>query len=87
MILGMIYNPKESAYVPPVIPDIENSTELWHLFAVEFPTYMKEIALSLLPIVLFFLAFQLLVLKLSKRTLMKIFVGLIYYIYRIWFCF
>ncbi|GAA0254858.1 DUF1538 domain-containing protein [Muricomes sp. OA1] len=78
MILGMIYNPKESAYVPPVIPDIENSTELWHLFAVEFPTYMKEIALSLLPIVLFFLAFQLLVLKLSKRTLMKIFMGLIY---------
>lgn len=78
MILSMIYNPKESTYVPPVIPEVENSTQLWRLFAVEFPTYMKEIAVSLLPVVLFFLVFQLLVLKLTKRTLTKILIGLIY---------
>ncbi|WP_334295312.1 DUF1538 domain-containing protein [Cuneatibacter caecimuris] len=78
MILGMIYNPQEAAYMPPVIPEIENSAQLWRLFAVELPTYMKEIAVSLLPIFLFFLVFQLLVLKLSKRTLMKIIVGLVY---------
>lgn len=78
MILGMIYNPQEAAYTPPVIPEIENSAQLWQLFALELPTYMKEIAVSLLPIFLFFLIFQLLVLKLSKRTLMKIIVGLIY---------
>lgn len=78
MILGMIYNPQESLYVPPVIPDIENSKQLWRLFSVEFPTYMKEIALSLLPIFLFFLVFQLLVLKLTKRTLGKILIGLVY---------
>lgn len=78
MILGMIYNPQEAAYMPPVIPEIENSAQLWRLFVVELPTYMKEIAVSLLPIFLFFLVFQLLVLKLSKRTLMKIIVGLVY---------
>lgn len=78
MILGMIYNPQESIYVPPVIPDIENSHELWRMFAVEFPTYMKEIAVSLMPVFLFFMVFQLLVLKLSKRKLVKILVGLVY---------
>lgn len=78
MILGMIYNPEESIYTPPVIPEIQNSAELWRLFAVELPTYMKEIAVSLLPILLFFLIFQFLVLKLSKRQLVKILVGLIY---------
>ena len=58
MILGMIYNPQEAAYMPPVIPEIENSAQLWRLFAVELPTYMKEIAVSLLPIFLFFLVFN-----------------------------
>lgn len=78
MILGMIYNPQEAAYVPPVIPEIVDSVQLWQLFAVELPTYMKEIAIALLPIIVFFLIFQLLVLKLTKRTLTKIIVGLIY---------
>lgn len=78
MILGMIYNPQEAAYVPPVIPEIEDSVQLWHLFAVELPTYMKEIAIALLPIFLFFLVYQMLVLKLSKKALTKILVGLVY---------
>ncbi len=78
MVLGMIYNPQESLYVPPVIPEVESSAQLWRLFAVEFPTYMKEIAVSLLPIFLFFMLFQLFVLKLSKRKLIKILVGLVY---------
>lgn len=78
MILGMIYNPQDSIYVPPMIPEIENSNELWKLFAVEFPKYMKEIAVSLMPIFIFFLIFQVLVLKLSKRKLGKILVGLVY---------
>lgn len=78
MILGMIYNPQEAAYVPPVIPEIEDSVQLWHLFAVELPTYMKEIAMALLPIFLFFLIYQMLVLKLSKKALTKILVGLVY---------
>lgn len=78
MILGMIYNPQEAAYIPPVIPEIADSVQLWRLFAVELPTYMKEIAAALLPIFLFFLIYQILVLKLSKKALIKILVGLVY---------
>lgn len=78
MILGMIYNPQEGAYVAATIPNVENSRELWRLFSIEVPTYMKEIAVSLLPIFLFFMVFQVLVLKLSKRKMIKILVGLVY---------
>ncbi len=78
MILGMIFSPKEGAYTAVLIPEVDSSTQLFRLFAVELPTYMKEISLSLLPIFLFFMVFQLLVIKLSKRTLIKILVGLVY---------
>ena len=78
MMLGLIYNPDSAAYMPPVIPEIADSKQLWNLFAVELPTYMKEIALSLLPIVLFFAVFQALILKLSGRNLTRILIGLVY---------
>lgn len=78
LILGMIYHPEESTYQPPVIPEIENSKQLWAVFRDGFPTYIKEIALSLLPIVLFFALFQITVLKLKKRQLLKICIGLLY---------
>ena len=78
MMLGLIYNPDSAAYTPPVIPEIADSKQLWNLFAVELPTYMKEIALSLLPIVLIFAVFQALILKLSGRNLTRILIGLVY---------
>lgn len=78
LILGMIYRPNESAYIPPVLPEISNSVELWKLFRVGLPTYIREIAVSLFPIILFFGIFQIAVLKLSKRNLRKIIVGLVY---------
>lgn len=78
MLLGIFYNPGESLYEPPMIPEISDSAELFGLFAVELPTYMKEIAVSLLPIFVFFMIFQMLMLKLSKRSLKKILIGLVY---------
>lgn len=78
LVLGMVYNPSASDYVAPVIPEISSSVELWHLFHVGFPTYIEEIAISLLPIVLFFALFQIFVLKLAKRELIKILIGLVY---------
>lgn len=78
LVLGMIYHPEDSAYQPPVIPEIQDSTQLWGLFRDGFPTYMKEIAGSLLPIVLFFAIFQISVLKLKKRQLLRICIGLFY---------
>ena len=78
LILGMIFHPEDAAYTAPVLPEITNSVELWALFRSGLPTYIKEIAVSLLPIVLLFGAFQAVALKLSARKLKKIAVGLVY---------
>lgn len=78
LILGMIYNPASTEQVSEAIPVIDNTVDLWRLFAVELPTYLKEMALSILPIVFFFGIFQLLSRDINKRSLIKIGIGLVY---------
>ncbi|MGN0377527.1 MAG: DUF1538 domain-containing protein [Suilimivivens sp.] len=78
LILGMIYHPDNVEYVSESIPEIENSVELFGIFARGIPTYMKEMAVSLLPIVLFFGVFQLISRDIKKKALIKILVGLVY---------
>ena len=78
LLLGILFRASDSAYVPPILPDVGDSVELWQLFHVSLPTYFREIATSLLPIVLMFGVFQLVTLKLDRRTLGRIGVGLAY---------
>ncbi len=78
MLLGIIYQPDSSEQVSESIHIIDNTVDLWKLFAVEFPTYMKEIAVSLLPIVVFFTIIQLIVRDITKKTIIKITIGVIY---------
>lgn len=78
LILGMIFNPGAAEQVSEAIPIIDNTVDLWKLFAEEFPTYIKEIAISLLPIVIFYGIFQLISRDAHKRTLTKIIIGLFY---------
>ena len=78
LLLGILFQASDSTYIPPVLPDVGDSVELWQLFHVSLPTYLKEIATSLLPIVLMFGVFQLVALKLDRRSLGRIGVGLSY---------
>ena len=78
LLLSLIFHVDGSTYEATALPEISNSVELWHLFLVSFPHYMQEIAVSLLPIVLFFAIFQVTVLKITGRTLVRIGVGLVY---------
>ena len=78
LILGMIFHPESAEQVSESIPVINDTVELWNLFANGFPTYIKEIAISLLPIVVFYGIFQTISGDANKRTLTKIIIGLIY---------
>ena len=78
LILGLIYETDGGAYSMSSITQIENSVELGKLFLHALPEYFGEIAVSLLPIVVFFGLFQIFSLKLKKRPLIKILVGLFY---------
>ena len=78
LTLGIAFRAADSTYTPPVLPEVADSVELWQLFREGLPTYLAEIARSLLPIVLMFGAFQLIALRLDRRTLGRIGVGLAY---------
>lgn len=78
LILGMIYHPGQSESVSESIPIIDNTVDLWRMFSHGFPTYIKEMAVSLFPIIFFFGIFQLISRDINKKTLIKIGVGLVY---------
>ena len=78
LLLGMIYRPGSGDYVPVEIPEIADTVELWKVFQAGFPSYLKEMAVSLLPIVVFFFLFQMIFRLVPGKSLVKISVGLIY---------
>ena len=78
MILGLCYNSSDLSYTPFAIPDLETTADVGRYFLSGFPTYVEEVALGLAPIVIFFGIFQIAALRMRRRQLIKIVVGLIY---------
>ena len=78
LLLGLLYHPGGSGYERTMIVKTDNSVEMWQLFQEGLPYYMKEMLISLLPIILFFFIFQIVSLQLHKKTLVKIIIGIIY---------
>ena len=78
LLLGSLYHPVGSGYEQTMIVKTDNSVEMWQLFQEGLPYYMKEMLISLLPIILFFFIFQIVSLHLHKKTLVKIIIGIIY---------
>ena len=78
LILGLVYQSEGGAYTAEAIREIGDSVELGRIFLEALPHYFQEIAVSLLPIVVIFGIFQVVSLKLEKRPLMKMVMGMIY---------
>ena len=55
-----------------------DTTAIGHAFLSALPAYLKETAIAMLPIVVIFLLFQFFLLKLPRRSLFKILIGLLY---------
>ncbi len=78
LILGAAYGGSGSSYSMAMPENVVDSVALWDLFQTGLPSYIKEIGIALLPIVLFFGIFQIAVLRLSKARLVRILIGLAY---------
>ena len=78
MILGLIFIPDGGSYSPVVIPEIATSVDLWALFMQGLPTYIHEIAVSLFPIIVAFGILNVITLRLERKQLTRIGVGLVY---------
>ena len=77
LILGFIYR-GEAADSSFTVNTYGNTVELGWKYLHEVPTYMKEVAAALLPIVVFFLIFQVVSLRIKKRPFLGIMIGLLF---------
>lgn len=79
MIMGIFFDSSRLGSASPAeTKNAETIIEVLHQFKEGFPIYLKEVTVSLLPIVLFFAIFQLVYLKLPKSQIIKIAVGIFY---------
>ena len=77
LVLGLLY-PTEGAYVPVEIPEMQDSQDMILLFVQGLPQYAEEVAIALAPIIVFFFLFNAIYIKISKRQLVSIGIGLIF---------
>lgn len=78
LLLGIIFRPENSNYAVAQHMEADNSVILRQMFTSSIPHYMKEIAVSMFPILVFFAVFQVISLKMDRRSLGRILVGLVY---------
>lgn len=78
LLLGMFYNAGTGGHTSVEAHNPSGIGEILALFGEAIPEYLADVALALLPVVLFFLVFQILFLRLSRKRLLKMGVGLLY---------
>lgn len=78
LILSMIYRPDNVEYTEVMIPAIEDTRDLSFMFIRSYPTYLRDIAIALVPIVLLFVVFNFVRLHIKRRELLRILMGCLY---------
>jgi len=76
LILGALSDTNVPEQTLEPIGEYSLVSEVFGKFMHALPHYMKDVAMAILPIVAFFVFFNAISLKLDKKTLIKIFVGL-----------
>jgi len=78
MILSFIYHgtPESAGYA--LLQSHAHTVELGHEYVHALPEYLHEVAVALLPIIIFFLIFQVLALRLPRVPFLRIIVGVMY---------
>lgn len=78
MLLGIFFKPSSNQHGADIQTDVNNIHDLFMLFWHALPEYSKEVAFALLPIIVFFLIFQFLKLKLPRSQMIKMSIGMLY---------
>jgi len=77
LILGFFYS-EGSGVADITASSFGSSTEIGRAYISGIPVYMKEMSVALLPIAVIFILFQIFSLRMSGRSLAKIFIGVVY---------
>ncbi len=78
LVLGCFFNPGAGHYESGIIPELETTQDLAMEFLHNFPHYIKEVSVSVLPIVGMFFIFQMLTRRYQFLQIRRIVMGFIY---------
>ena len=78
LILGFVYKGQPADIAASSVNEWADTLAISREYVSAVPHYMKEVAIALLPIVVFFVLFQRFALKLPKIPFLKILIGLLY---------
>lgn len=78
LILGCFFKPTEAAYTLTGVANVSTTQDVVKEFFIGLPIYLKEVMISLLPIIAVFIIFQFLCHRYQKRQRKRIFVGFAY---------
>ena len=77
LILSLIFKPENATFEPVTVPRVLHSLQLGGMFLQELPDQLYEMGQSVLPIAIFFCIFQVLLLHLDKKPLLRILDGIV----------
>jgi len=77
MLLGFLYPNNTLGSISMEAPIFANTVSIGKDYFWSFPSYMREVALSLAPIFCFFILFQFISLKLNKNNILSIMTGIV----------
>lgn len=78
MILGCFYNPTEAEYAVSGVAEVATTRDVVLEFLRNIPPYIREVLISLFPVIIVFIFFQLLSRRYKRRQIKRISVGLGY---------
>jgi hypothetical protein len=77
LVLGFLYKGEAKTAID-IIPSFQDTLELSGSYLTAVPTYLKEVALALSPIIIFAVIFELFILKPSKEDFFRVIMGIVY---------
>lgn len=78
LILGLFFRPTEAAYTASAVAEVSTTRDVVWEFLVSMPPYVKEVLISLLPVVAVFILFQFISHRYKRRQITRVTVGFLY---------
>lgn len=75
LILGMFFNPSETAYTASGVAHVNTTQDVVKEFLFNMPPYVREVLISLVPVVAVFVLFQLFTHRYPRRQVKRVTVG------------
>ncbi len=78
LILGLFFRPTEAAYTASAVANVSTTRDVIWEFLISMPPYVREVMISLLPVVGVFVLFQALSHRYKRRQVTRVTVGFLY---------